>query len=83
MCAGTLSGHDETGHAVGDTGTGCQEGDAHDDVWDAQREADDGDLRHRSNSQQNLRLSLARLDGRVTEPEAWGLVGPICSPSRP
>ena len=36
----TLSCHQEAGHAVGDTGAGSQERDAHDDVWDAQGEAD-------------------------------------------
>lgn len=40
----TLAGHNEAGHAVGDTGACCQEGDAHDDLWDAERVADDGHL---------------------------------------
>ena len=40
----TLARHDETGNAVGNAGAGGQEGDAHDDVGDAQGEADDGDL---------------------------------------
>ena len=39
-----MSCHQEASHAVRDTGAGSQECDAHDDVWDAQGEADDGDL---------------------------------------
>ena len=44
MNAGTLAGNDEAGHTVWDTGARGQEGDAHDDFWDAQGETDDGDL---------------------------------------
>lgn len=40
----TLSGHDEAGHAVRHTGSGCQEGDPHDDVRNPQRVTDDCDL---------------------------------------
>lgn len=37
----TLSCHYEARHAVRDTGACCQEGDAHDDIWDTQCEAYD------------------------------------------
>lgn len=30
----TLSGYNQTGHAVRDAGPRCQEGDAHDVIWD-------------------------------------------------
>lgn len=40
----TLSGHDEAGHAVGHAGSGCQEGDPHDNVRDPQCVANDRDL---------------------------------------
>ena len=39
-----MAGYDEAGHAVWDTGARGQEGDAHDDFWDAQGETDDGNL---------------------------------------
>lgn len=42
----TLSSHNQTCHAVWNTGARCQEGDAHDVVGDVQRVTDDGDLRH-------------------------------------
>lgn len=65
MCVSTLSGHNEARHAVGDAGTGCQEGDAHDDVGDAQREANDGDLRHSSHSQNRPYWTLLDPTGRT------------------
>lgn len=40
----TLACYDQARHAVRDTGARRQEGDAHDDVRDPEREADDGDL---------------------------------------
>jgi len=40
----TLAGYDEAGHAVGDAGPCSQEGDAHDDLRDPQRAADDSHL---------------------------------------
>lgn len=40
----TLSGHNEAGHAVGHAGSGCQEGDAHDDVRNPQCVTNDRDL---------------------------------------
>lgn len=39
MCALTLPRHNEARHAVRDAGARGQEGDAHDDIWDAEREA--------------------------------------------
>lgn len=43
----TLSGYNEAGHAVRDTGAGCQKSDAHDDFWDSKCVADYGHL-HRN-----------------------------------
>lgn len=39
-----MSSHDEAGHAVGDTGSCCQEGDSHDDVRNPQCVTNDCDL---------------------------------------
>lgn len=47
VCVFTLSRHDEAGHAVRDAGAGCQEGDAHDDIRDTERETDHRHLRQR------------------------------------
>lgn len=40
----TLSGDDEAGYAVRDTGASCQEGDAHNDLRDSKCVADYGHL---------------------------------------
>lgn len=36
----TLSGDNEAGHTVGDTGACCQESDTHDHLWDSECVAD-------------------------------------------
>lgn len=40
----TLAGHDHAGHAVWDAGAGRQEGDSHDDIGNAESEADHSHL---------------------------------------
>lgn len=50
----TLPRHDEAGHAVRDAGAGCQEGDAHDDVRDAERETDHRHLRGRRRKRSSI-----------------------------
>lgn len=40
----TLSGDNEAGHTVGDTGACCQESDTHDHLWDSKRVADNSHL---------------------------------------
>lgn len=45
LCERTLASHYDTSHAVWDAGARCEEGDAHDDVRDAQSKANHSHLR--------------------------------------
>lgn len=52
----TLSSYNQTCHAVWNAGPRCQEGYAHDVVWDVQCVADDGDLKQQETSGSSIRL---------------------------
>lgn len=69
-----MSGHNEAGHAVGHAGSGCQEGDTHDDVRNPQRVTDDRDLEGAGRGEE------LRADTRPTCP--WSLCLRVQNTSR-